>query len=168
MLQAFRLGCACITRDLEVGRPTTQCQARSEFFNSIVRLNSATGYITPKDMLAGRQQEIHAERDRKWAGMRRALKRGGLLIIQGYTPKQLDYGTGGPKAVEQLYTRAMLEQAFGDFADVTITGPARPIMGLLLGLLELADAKASGVTCQGDPAILDRLAARTDPAVALA
>jgi len=30
-----------------------------------LRLNSATGYITPKDMLAGRQQEIHAERDRK-------------------------------------------------------------------------------------------------------
>jgi hypothetical protein len=30
-----------------------------------VRLNSATGYITPKDMLAGRQQEIQAERDRK-------------------------------------------------------------------------------------------------------
>jgi putative transposase len=29
------------------------------------RLNSAIGYITPKDMLAGRQQEIHAERDRK-------------------------------------------------------------------------------------------------------
>jgi hypothetical protein len=31
-----------------------------------VRLNSATGYITPQDMLAGRQEEIHAERDRKW------------------------------------------------------------------------------------------------------
>jgi putative transposase len=30
-----------------------------------VRLNSATGYITPKDMLAGRQREIQAERDRK-------------------------------------------------------------------------------------------------------
>ena len=30
-----------------------------------VRLNSATGCITPRDMLAGRQQEIHAERDRK-------------------------------------------------------------------------------------------------------
>jgi hypothetical protein len=28
-------------------------------------LNSAIGYVTPKDMLAGRQQEIHAERDRK-------------------------------------------------------------------------------------------------------
>ena len=30
-----------------------------------VRLNSAIGYITPKDVLAGRQHEIHAERDRK-------------------------------------------------------------------------------------------------------
>ena len=30
-----------------------------------VRLNSAVGYITPKNMLAGRPQEIHAERDRK-------------------------------------------------------------------------------------------------------
>ena len=35
-----------------------------DHYNNI-RLNSATGYITPKDMLAGRQQEIHAERDRK-------------------------------------------------------------------------------------------------------
>ena len=31
---------------------------------------SATGYITPKDMLAGRQQEIHAERDRKLEAVR--------------------------------------------------------------------------------------------------
>ena len=30
-----------------------------------VRLNSATGFITPKDLLAGRQEEIHAERDLK-------------------------------------------------------------------------------------------------------
>jgi putative transposase len=30
-----------------------------------VRFHSATGYITPKDMLAGRQQAIHTERDRK-------------------------------------------------------------------------------------------------------
>jgi transposase InsO family protein len=35
-----------------------------EYYNN-VRLNSATGYITPQDVLAGRQQEIHAERDRK-------------------------------------------------------------------------------------------------------
>ena len=35
-----------------------------EHYNN-VRLNSAIGYITPNDMLAGRQQEIDAERDRK-------------------------------------------------------------------------------------------------------
>ena len=61
-----------------------------------------------------------AERARKWAGMRKALKPGGLLIIQGYTPKQLQYGTGGPKQIENLYTRAMLEDAFRGFRDMTI------------------------------------------------
>ena len=30
-----------------------------------VRLHAAIGYVTPKDMLEGRQAEIHAERDRK-------------------------------------------------------------------------------------------------------
>src|ERR1700730_12016037 len=35
-----------------------------EHYNNI-RLNSAVGYITPKDLAAGRKQEIHAERDRK-------------------------------------------------------------------------------------------------------
>jgi hypothetical protein len=35
------------------------------------RLNSATGYITPKDMLAGRQQEIHAEPYRKLEAARK-------------------------------------------------------------------------------------------------
>jgi hypothetical protein len=34
-------------------------------------LNSATGYITPKDTLAGRQQEIHAERDRNLEAARK-------------------------------------------------------------------------------------------------
>jgi hypothetical protein len=36
-----------------------------------VRLNSAIGYVTPKDMLAGRKHEIHAERDRKLRGARK-------------------------------------------------------------------------------------------------
>jgi putative transposase len=39
-----------------------------------VRLNSAIGYITPKDMLAGHQQEIHAERDRKLEAAREQRK----------------------------------------------------------------------------------------------
>jgi SAM-dependent methyltransferase len=60
------------------------------------------------------------ERAMKRAGMQRALKPGGLLIIQGYTPKQLTFGTGGPKQVENLYTRAMLERAFCDFRNMKI------------------------------------------------
>jgi SAM-dependent methyltransferase len=66
-----------------------------------------------------------AERARKWAGMRTALKPGGLLIVQGYTPKQLQYGTGGPKEIENLYTRAMLETAFGDYHDLSIVEEER-------------------------------------------
>jgi SAM-dependent methyltransferase len=68
-----------------------------------------------------------AERARKWAGMRKALKPGGLLIIQGYTPKQLQYGSGGPKQIENLYTRAILDDAFGDMRDVTIVEEEREI-----------------------------------------
>jgi SAM-dependent methyltransferase len=65
------------------------------------------------------------ERAAKWAGMRRTLKPGGLLIIQGYTPKQLQYGTGGPKEIENLYTRPMLEEAFHGFHDISITEEER-------------------------------------------
>ena len=36
-----------------------------------VRLHSAIGYVTPQDMLAGRQVEIHAARDRKLEQARR-------------------------------------------------------------------------------------------------
>ncbi len=67
------------------------------------------------------------KRPKKWAGMRRALKRGGLLILHGYTPKQLDYATGGPKEIDQLYTRDMLERAFGDLSDVRIIEEEREL-----------------------------------------
>jgi transposase InsO family protein len=44
-----------------------------EHYNN-VRLNSAIGYITPKDMLAGYQSEIQAERDRKLEAAREQRK----------------------------------------------------------------------------------------------
>lgn len=56
-----------------------------------------------------------AERDILFARLKDALKPGGLLLMQGYTPKQLEYGTGGPSAVENLYTEELLRHAFGDF-----------------------------------------------------
>src|SRR5665213_3567613 len=68
-----------------------------------------------------------ADRARKWTGMLKALKPGGLLIIQGYTPKQLEYGTGGPKEIENLYTRAMLEQEFGGLRELSLVEEERDI-----------------------------------------
>lgn len=52
--------------------------------------------------------------------IRDALKPGGLLLIEGYRPKQLVYKTGGPSRAENLYTRELLEQAFGDFDNLSI------------------------------------------------
>jgi putative transposase len=46
-----------------------------EHYND-VRLNSAIGYITPNDMLTGRQHEIHAERDRKLEEARKQRSNG--------------------------------------------------------------------------------------------
>lgn len=54
-------------------------------------------------------------RARQFAGIRQALKPGGLLIMQGYTPRQLEYGTGGPPHAENMYTGALLRAAFGDW-----------------------------------------------------
>ena len=44
-----------------------------EHYNN-VRLNSAIGYITPRDVLAGRQKEIQAEHDRKREAARQQRK----------------------------------------------------------------------------------------------
>jgi hypothetical protein len=61
-----------------------------------------------------------AERNKIFSGIKRALKPGGLLLLEGYRPKQLDYKTGGPSMVENLYTRELLETAFGDFTSLDI------------------------------------------------
>jgi len=53
-------------------------------------------------------------RTKFFAAMQAALKPGGLLILEGYRPKQLDYGTGGPPIAENMYTRELLETAFAD------------------------------------------------------
>ena len=41
------------------------------------------------------------ERAIKWQRLHRTLKPGGLVILQGYSPRQLQYGTGGPKKIEK-------------------------------------------------------------------
>jgi len=60
------------------------------------------------------------ERRPAFAGMRKALKPGGLLLIEGYRPEQLNYKTGGPSQVENLYTRALLEAEFAGLSELRI------------------------------------------------
>lgn len=61
------------------------------------------------------------ERHQVFAHMRDALKPGGLLLMEGYRPEQLNYKTGGPSQVENLYTRALLEAEFGGMSELQIT-----------------------------------------------
>jgi 2-polyprenyl-3-methyl-5-hydroxy-6-metoxy-1,4-benzoquinol methylase len=51
-------------------------------------------------------------RERLFANMVRSLKPGGLLVLQGYTPRQLEYKTGGPPILSHLYTEALLRTSF--------------------------------------------------------
>jgi cyclopropane fatty-acyl-phospholipid synthase-like methyltransferase len=54
------------------------------------------------------------QRGQMFANIKRCLKPGGLLLLQGYTPRQLEYKTGGPPVAENLYTEPMLRSAFAD------------------------------------------------------
>ncbi len=55
-----------------------------------------------------------ADRATVFQGMVQALRPGGLLLLHGYRPKQLEYGTGGPPIEENLYTEELLAEAFAD------------------------------------------------------
>ena len=52
------------------------------------------------------------QRARLFAGLQTTLKPGGKLVLQGYTPKQVEYKTGGPPQAAHMYTAAMLRDAF--------------------------------------------------------
>lgn len=55
-----------------------------------------------------------------FANIKKALKPGGVLLLEGYGPKQLEYKTGGPSQLENLYTPQLLRDAFGDMSEVDI------------------------------------------------
>jgi SAM-dependent methyltransferase len=47
-----------------------------------------------------------------FADMARSVRAGGLLMLHGYAPRQVGYGTGGPSAVANMYTLDLLRDAF--------------------------------------------------------
>ena len=93
-----------------------------------------------------------AERARIFAGLRQSLAPGGLLILQGYRPEQIAYGTGGPSQVENLYTEALLRESFADLEilhlashdDVVDEGPGHRGMSALVDLVARRPAPAAG------------------------
>ncbi|GAB4173894.1 MAG: class I SAM-dependent methyltransferase [Rhodocyclaceae bacterium] len=88
------------------------------------------------------------EREPLFGRMKEALKPGGHLVLQGYTPKQLDYRTGGPPHVENLYTEALLREAFADFD--------------IVHLREHEDELAEGDGHRGRSALIDLVARRPE------
>ena len=53
-------------------------------------------------------------------GMKRAVKPGGLLLIEGYGLKQLEYKTGGPDIPEHLYTLDLMRESFADMETLVL------------------------------------------------
>jgi hypothetical protein len=47
--------------------------------------------------------------------MKNLTRSGGRILLHGYTPQQLDYKTGGPADIDNLYTEALLLSAFSDW-----------------------------------------------------
>lgn len=51
-------------------------------------------------------------RDRLFGWMAQAVAPGGLLLLHGYAPRQVEYGTGGPGNPAHMYTEELLRGAF--------------------------------------------------------
>lgn len=89
------------------------------------------------------------ERERQFAALKRLTRPGGRILLHGYTPKQLEYKTGGPSDVENLYTPELLRHAFADWA--------------IEELVEYEDDVAEGIGHQGRSALIGLVARK--PAV---
>jgi DNA-binding HxlR family transcriptional regulator len=77
-------------------------------------------------------------------------------------PVSLEVRTGDqPIVIEARDGTIHSRVVSADAAAATLTGAPMPIMGLLLGFLDLAQAQERGVDYTGDPAILDRIRAET-------
>jgi SAM-dependent methyltransferase len=84
-----------------------------------------------------------AMRARLFANVVRCLKPGGLLVLQGYTPRQLEYRTGGPPIRSHLYTPALLRRLFAaltierleSYEDDLAEGSAHRGRSALIGLV---------------------------------
>lgn len=52
------------------------------------------------------------ERNKLFSHMKSVTKPGGVVMLHGYTPEQLNHGTGGPPFVANMYTCKTLRECF--------------------------------------------------------
>ena len=84
-----------------------------------------------------------AMRERIFQKTYESLKPGGIFMLQGYTPKQLEYKTGGPSLIEYLYTEGLIRDLARDFHILELysyekelsEGPRHTGMSAILGLV---------------------------------
>jgi 2-polyprenyl-3-methyl-5-hydroxy-6-metoxy-1,4-benzoquinol methylase len=84
-----------------------------------------------------------SERLDLFQNMIKSLKPGGLIVIQGYTPKQLQYKTGGPSDVAYLYTEELLKDLLvgtqilemTSYESLMSEGPGHNGMSALVGVV---------------------------------
>ena len=88
------------------------------------------------------------ERDQLFSDIKHAIKPSGILLLHGYTPRQLEYGTGGPPLAENMYTEAMLRKFFADME--------------ILHLREHDDFISEGVAHHGMSALIDLVARKPE------
>jgi SAM-dependent methyltransferase len=115
-----RLGLDVLSVDFS---PVAQAKARKLAAESGVTLHTECADLTEWDWGAPRLDVVIGIfcqfasppfRDVILQHMKDVLKPGGLLLLEGYRPEQLGFKTGGPPCVENLYTAAILREAFGD------------------------------------------------------
>jgi cyclopropane fatty-acyl-phospholipid synthase-like methyltransferase len=87
-----------------------------------------------------------SQRARLFSGLQTTLKLGGKLVLQGYTPKQVEYKTGGPPQAAHMYTAAMLRDAFAGLD--------------IVHLQEHEDVLSEGTKHVGRSALIDLVAYR--------
>ena len=59
--------------------------------------------------------------------LRKAVRPGGRLVLHGYTPEQIEFGTGGPPNPENMYTTKLLHDSFGDWCILRLAAYEREV-----------------------------------------
>lgn len=83
------------------------------------------------------------ERSELFEKIKRSLKPGGVVLIQGYGKNQLSYNTGGPGKLDHLYDEDLLRQGFAGYEELVcetyettiVEGTAHSGMSALVGFV---------------------------------